>query len=74
MNATQELNAPYLRNDALTASAVRRYCAWKYGEVFGHVHVLAALLAALDANDADAGCKVADEIAAKLGQIRQRFA
>ncbi len=72
-NATSELNAPGVRNDALTTSAVMRHIAFRYPGEFGEVHRIACVRAALDANDAAEGCRIAGAIAEKLAKIRERF-
>jgi len=74
MNVTAELNAPYVRNDFLTARSVVRYIETTYPGMFDEQAKFAAVNKALRANDATVGCQIADSIAVKLREVRQRFA
>ena len=74
MNVTEQQNAPHKRNDICTLHAVLRHIRLNYTDVLGEVHRRACVQAALRANDASVGCRIADELAQKLTVIRQRFA
>lgn len=74
MDATQELNAPYVRNDINTTHAVMSHIQAKYPGEFGEFHLVTCVQEALRANDASVGCRIADGIADKLRAHRERFA
>lgn len=73
MDATQELNAPYVRNDINTTHAVMSHIDSRYPGEFGEIHYRACVQEALRSNDAMVGCRIADNIAATLRRVRERF-
>lgn len=73
MNATNDLNAPYRRNDAYTTHAVMSHIQAKYPGEFGERHIAACINEARRANDAAHGCRIADGIAITLRSARMRF-
>lgn len=70
VNATDELNAPYRRNDINTTHAVMSHIDSRYPGEFGELHYRCCVQKALSENEAAEGCRLADEIAAKLRNVR----
>lgn len=76
MDATAELNKPYVRNDFLTAKSVTRYIDTTYPNRFSDLQKFTAVNEGLRANDAMEGCRAADRIADMLrhvDRVRERF-
>ena len=61
------------RNDPVTSHAVMAYIDARYAKDFGELHYRTCVQEALRANSAEVGCQIADSIAVKLREVRQRF-